>query len=337
MPHSSADIHKHKTEYTSAVKHILRTLARNSGHEPTQEESFPYGDPPVRGRCDQVWRSGTQLKLIAECEWYYKTDEQLKDFQKLLEARCPQKLIIHRNRHERIMPAIKSCLSSYRGHPADEEEYIVIRVAGDLGASLLRVRWDPAKKVPMIDETEVGVYAWHDYGRSWGATAEKRSPAATRQKKVAGNPVGRHLSDLEIEEVRDIANECGSLHLVDALRGLNQFLAARPKSSFGGSIRYTRSGIEVCQVLLRGELGDVPPANVDVRVIVDRVSEQTRIPPNHILTALRQNFAIVCENKKQTRKNAPRQELYVTVRLSTPEFCVRFCSQLSSWFLTRND
>ena len=339
VPRSSGDIHDHKTVYTKSVKQILEVLAKNRGYEVRNEEPVAYGKPIVRGRCDQVWSSAGQIVLMAECEWYYKTEEQLRDFQKLLESRCQQKVLIHRNDNERrVVPAVEAALASFCSHPTDEEEYIVIRAAERVEAYSFRVAQESGRERPTIRKQYVGCYEWVDYGQRWSGRAQERSDTAAYPEPSRPRPepkdgserMGKkHTSDTDIQEILDIAVHRNQSELIARLRALKRFFGERAKSSFGGSIRYTINGTDACLVLLLGERDAVPCGQVDVRVVVDRLSDGA--PTTVIKDKLTAIADRADETVRQTLRKDSRQESYLTLRLSTPYQCDQLISQIAIW------
>jgi hypothetical protein len=80
---------------------------------------------------DLIWLGphGKVLRLAAEIEWKQAPDEIAYDFEKLLYAKAPIKLLVHQRQDERtILPLLESTLAGYWGH-VEGEEYIVIQLS----------------------------------------------------------------------------------------------------------------------------------------------------------------------------------------------------------------
>jgi hypothetical protein len=79
---------------------------------------------------DLIWLSaeGKLLTLATEIEWKQSLDEITYDFEKLLYAKAPLKLMIHQRQDEKTLPVLIRTLAAYRGH-VEGEVYIVIQLS----------------------------------------------------------------------------------------------------------------------------------------------------------------------------------------------------------------
>jgi hypothetical protein len=78
---------------------------------------------------DVVWLSGRALLLAAEIEWRQDPKEIEYDFEKLLYAKSPLKLMVHQRQgqDQGVLPRLKEILVQYGGH-VEGEKYIVIQL-----------------------------------------------------------------------------------------------------------------------------------------------------------------------------------------------------------------
>lgn len=79
---------------------------------------------------DLIWLDDAlRMRLAAEIEWNKTPGEIAYDFQKLLYAKTPLKIMIHsrQNQEKTVLPVLRDMLLGYRGH-IEGEEYVVIQV-----------------------------------------------------------------------------------------------------------------------------------------------------------------------------------------------------------------
>jgi hypothetical protein len=119
------------TKKNSAWTKVVRKELRLLGDEHHCQTRHELGENGTEKLYDVIWLGEDRLmRLAAEVEWNLAPEAIAYDFEKLLYAKAPMKLMIHsrQNQAKVVLPLLQRILAEYGGHVGGEE-YVVLQLS----------------------------------------------------------------------------------------------------------------------------------------------------------------------------------------------------------------
>jgi hypothetical protein len=195
-PSCGQEFNSNRAAYTKEVFRIVAALGRQHGLQTITDTNCEYTTYSPRCGFDLCWARARTKLMVLESEWFYREDLIAEDFQKLIRADVPLKIMLHwRQRDEHLAAMLSKMINDARGTGV----YGLIKVTDFKGCMFLRT-WpstEPGPRTHAISFSDPKMFCWN---ANWDDINRERNLPKNNVERVA------EMCDLDVLSDRVQAN-----------------------------------------------------------------------------------------------------------------------------------